>query len=107
MERPIFHHLERRVQTHIFLCVLAYHLLVAIETRFLEQGVHTSWATLREQLSTHQVMTVALPTTTGQTLRIRQSSTPEESHREIYRILQIPAQILKPVKTWMPSAQSP
>jgi len=26
-ERPIFHHLERRVETHIFLCVLAYHLL--------------------------------------------------------------------------------
>jgi hypothetical protein len=24
--RPIFHHLERRVETHIFLCVLAYHL---------------------------------------------------------------------------------
>jgi len=29
-ERPIFHHLERRVETHIFLCVLAYHLLVCI-----------------------------------------------------------------------------
>src|SRR5215471_3776264 len=27
-ERPIFHHLERRIETHIFLCVLAYHLLV-------------------------------------------------------------------------------
>ena len=41
MERPIFHHLEHRVQTHIFLCVLAYHLLVAIEKRCLDQGVHT------------------------------------------------------------------
>jgi transposase len=51
MERPIFHHLEHRVQTHIFLCVLAYHLLAAIEKRCLDQGLHTSWATLREQLS--------------------------------------------------------
>ncbi|MEK7757155.1 MAG: IS1634 family transposase, partial [Planctomycetota bacterium] len=58
MERPIFHHLEHRVQTHIFLCVLAYHLLVAIEKRCLDHGWHTSWATLREQLSTHQVATV-------------------------------------------------
>ena len=48
MERPIFHHLEHRVQTHIFLCVLAYHLLVAIEKRCLDHGVHTSWATVRE-----------------------------------------------------------
>ncbi|MGH8402758.1 MAG: IS1634 family transposase, partial [Gammaproteobacteria bacterium] len=34
-ERPIFHQIERRTQTHIFLCILAYHLRVAIEKRFL------------------------------------------------------------------------
>ena len=60
MERPIFHHLQQRTQTHIFLCVLAYHLLVAIEKPFLDQGVHTSWWTLRQQLSTHQVVTGGL-----------------------------------------------
>jgi transposase len=103
MERPIFHHLEHRVQTHIFLCVLAYHVLVAIEKRFLDQGVHTSWATLREQLSTHQVMTVVLPTTTGQTLRIRKSSMPEAIHREIYRTLRMPEEVMRPVKTWAPA----
>jgi len=106
MERPIFHHLEHRVQTHIFLCVLAYHLLVAIEKRFLDRGVHTSWATLREQLSTHQVVTVVLPSTNGNVLRIRKSSTPETVHREIYQTLQIPHEVMKPVKTWAP-AQSP
>ncbi len=104
MERPIFHHLEHRVQTHIFLCVLAYHLLVAIEKRFLDQGVHTSWATLREQLSTHQVVTVVLPSTNSRTLRIRRSSTPEAIHREIYRTLQIPQEVMKPVKTWAPDS---
>jgi transposase len=100
MERPIFHHLEHRVQTHIFLCVLAYHLLVAIEKRCLDHGVHTSWATLREQLATHQVVTVLLPTTNGQTLRIRKPSTPEPHQQQIYRTLHIPAEIMKPVKTW-------
>src|SRR4029079_1486827 len=60
-ERPIFHQLEHRVETHIFLCVLAYHLLIAIEKSFLDQGLHTSWATLREQLRTHQVVTDMLP----------------------------------------------
>ena len=104
MERPIFHHLEHRVQTHIFLCVLAYHLRVASEKRFLDTGIHTSWATLREQLSTHQVMTVVLPTTNGRTLRIRKASTPKEIHREIYRTLGIPHEIMKPVKTWAPAS---
>jgi transposase len=103
MERPIWHHLEHRVQTHIFLCVLAYHLLVAIEKMFLDSGIHTSWATLREQLSTHQVVTVALPATNGKTLRIRKSTTPEPPHREIYRTLQITQQVMTPVRTWSPS----
>ena len=106
MERPIFHHLEHRVQTHIFLCVLAYHLLVAIEQRCLDHGVHTSWATVRDQLSTHQVITVVLPATDGRTLRIRQGSTPDAIHRELYRLLQMPAAVMRPVKTWAP-AQSP
>ena len=100
MERPIFHHLEHRVQTHIFLCVLAYHLLVAIEKRCLDQGRHTSWATLREQLSTHQVVTVVLPAIDGRILKIRKASTPDDVHREIYRVLQIPHEVMKPVKTW-------
>ena len=103
LERPIFHHLEHRVQTHIFLCVLAYHLLVAIEKRFLDHGVHTSWATLRAQLATHQVQTIVLPATNGQTLRIRKGSTPEAIHREIYRTLQISPDVMKPVKTWGPT----
>jgi transposase len=103
MERPIFHHLEHRVQTHIFLCVLAYHLLVAIEKRCLDQEFHTSWATLREQLSTHQVATVILPAIDGRILKIRKASTPDDVHREIYRVLQIPHEVMKPVKTWTAS----
>jgi transposase len=103
LERPIFHHLEHRVQTHIFLCVLAYHLLVAIEKRCLDQGHHTSWATLREQLSTHQVATVVLPAIDGRLLQIRKASTPDDVHRDIYRVLQISPEIMKPVKTWTTS----
>ncbi len=99
-ERPIFHQLEHRTQTHIFLCVLAYHLLVAIEKRFLDRGVHTSWWTLRQQLSTHQVVTVVLPTRQGRALKIRKGTTPEPIHREIYSTLKIPTEVMKPVKTW-------
>jgi len=66
-----------------------------------DHGVHTSWATLHEQLSTsHQVQTIVLPATDGQTLRIRKASTPKAIYREIYRTLQIPHEIMKPVRTW-------
>ncbi len=100
MERPIFHHLQKRVQTHIFLCVLAYHLLVAIEKMFLDQGIHTSWQTLREQLSTHQVVTVVLPASNGKVLKIRKATIPEKIHSEIYKTLRIPEQVIPPKKTW-------
>ncbi|HSB68385.1 MAG TPA: IS1634 family transposase [Candidatus Methylomirabilis sp.] len=102
-ERPIFHWLEHRVQTHIFLCVLAYHLLVAIEKLFLEAGLHTSWATLREELSTHQVVTVVLPASNGDVLKIRKGSIPEPRHKEIYATLHIPSEVMRPVKTWVRS----
>jgi transposase len=103
MERPIFHHLEHRTQTHIFLCVLAYHLLSVIEQYFLDQGIHTSWATLRDELSTHQVVTVALPTKSGEILKIRKGTTPEATHRLIYETLQIPLEVMAPIKSWVPA----
>jgi len=100
-ERPIFHHLEHRVDTHIFLCVLAYHLLVAIEKTLLDQGVHTSWATMRETLKTHQIATLVLPTDQGMTLKIRRPTTPEAEHLDLYRRLAIPSEIIRPRKTWV------
>ena len=99
-ERPIFHHLEHRVETHIFLCVLAYHLLVAIETTLLNHGVHTSWATVRQTLATHQVATIVLPTDGGKLLRIRKGMTPEPAHLELYRLLDVPSEVMHPIKTW-------
>jgi transposase len=99
-ERPIFHHLEHRVDTHIFLCVLAYHLLVAIETTLLNQGVHTSWATVRQTLANHEVGTIVLPTDGGKFLRIRKGMTPEPEHLELYRLLGVSPQVMQPIKTW-------
>jgi transposase len=100
MERPIFHHLKHRTQTHIFLCILAYHLLVGIEKYFLDREVHTSWWTLRQQLSTHQVVTVVLPTVDGPVLRIRKGTTPDAVQQEIYEVLRMPREVMTPVRTW-------
>jgi len=99
-ERPIFHHLEHRVESHIFLCVLAYHLLVAIETTLLRQEIHTSWATVRDLLATHQIATIVLPTGQNGVLRIRRSATPEPDHRVLYEALGVPTEIIRPVKIW-------
>jgi transposase len=95
-ERPIFHQLEHRVDTHIFLCVLAYHLLVAIETTLRDGGCHSCWATVRQTLATHQVATIVLPMEGGKLLEIRKGTTPEAEHVELYRLLEVPTQIMRP-----------
>jgi len=99
-ERPIFHQLKRRVQTHIFLCLLAYHLLVAIEKTLLDKNIHASWLKVKATLKTHQVATVILPTTSGEILKIRRGVNAELPHLEIYRNLDIPSEVMKPIKTW-------
>jgi transposase len=102
-ERPIYHQTERRVESHIFLCVLAFHLLVAIEKTLLDRGVHRSWASVRAMLKTHQVCTIVLPTKGGQSLRIRKASTPEKEVAELYAQLRLTDQVIKPVFRWSDS----
>ena len=105
--RPIHHHREERVETHIFLSVLAYHFQVAVEKTLLDQGVPTSWATARETLRTHQVCTIVLPAEDGSVLCIRRASTAEPQHAELYKLLRIPTEIMTPKKTWSPTPSPP
>jgi transposase len=99
-ERPIFHQIARRVDAHILFCVLAYHLLVAIEKTLLDQGTHTSWWNLRQILAKHATCTVALPTDTHEVLRIRRSSIPDPDVAELYRQLNVPTEVMQPLRTW-------
>ena len=99
-ERPIFHQVQQRVETHTFLCVLAYHLLVAIEKTLLDQGMHTSWASVRDALATHAIVTIVLPTDSGATMRIRKATTAESEHRELYRLLGLDEKVMSPKTIW-------
>jgi transposase len=57
--RPVFHQIERRTDAHMFVSVLAYHILHIIEQRLRLHGDHRSWETIREILSTHKRLTSA------------------------------------------------
>jgi transposase len=96
-ERPTYHQNEHRVDSHIFLCVLAFHLLVGIEKTLLDHGRYTSRATVRDTPKTHQICTVVLPIKTGQTLRIRKAATPEKDVTELYQLLRISDQVINPI----------
>ena len=106
-ERPIFHHLEHRTDTHIFLCVLAYHLAVSIETTLRDSDLWTSWATVRQTLAKHQISTILLPAQNGWTLRIRRDGRPDPDVADLYDRLGVPRRIMAPVKTWTRDTRRP
>jgi len=85
--RPNPHHKEERVDAHVFICVLAYHLLRNALWTLEQKGDHRGWETLKRVLQTHCYTTILLPTENGQTHRIRKAGQPEECQKAIYRAL--------------------
>ena len=86
--RPVRHHGADRTRAHLFVSVLAYHVLACIERSLLLKGDTRRWATIREELSTHQRSTVSLRGGLDTIHQIRVSGTPEDAHAEIYRLLE-------------------
>ncbi|MCP4756026.1 MAG: IS1634 family transposase, partial [Proteobacteria bacterium] len=58
--RPIYHQIANRTKGHLFISVLAYHLLINIEYRLSRHGDNRSWKTIRNVLKTHQRTTIVI-----------------------------------------------
>ena len=90
--RPNFHQNEERADAHMFISVLAYHILHTIEYKLRQSGDHRSWATIRDILSTHQRLTIEYNVKEqGQVRRnhLRLCSNVEPEHRHIYQRLNL------------------
>jgi len=87
--RPVYHQTAERTKSHLFVSVLAYHLLVSIEHRLRNQGDHRRWSTIRTQLSTHQRNTVIFTDVDKKIHHVRVSGMAEKEHQEIYRLLKV------------------
>jgi transposase len=85
--RPNFHQLERRVDSHVFISILAYDLLHSVEHTLRARGVHHSWATVKRVMRSHTYATITLPTTSGAVIHVRKPGVPEAIHEEIYETL--------------------
>lgn len=87
--RPNFHHLEHRVDGHIFITVLAYHLYRWIGYHLETAGDPREWRTLRRLLRTHVVSTTRLPLADGREISVRKPSTPDAEQQRLYTLLEI------------------
>ena len=85
--RPNYHRKEPRSDGHIFITLLAYHVVHSIRTHLKEKGIHYRWKTIRDRLRTHERTTQGMTTEDGRRLYIRQCSEPEWFHKTIYEAL--------------------
>ncbi len=87
--RPVFHHKTDRVSGHLFISVLAYHLVHVIRVQLKACGTHLSWEGVRRELRGQDRVTVELKRADGKTLHIRKATRPEPRHQAIYDALGI------------------
>ena len=87
--RPIFHKTDKRVDAHLFISVLAYHIMQSILYSLEKQNINISWETLRNIMSSHTRVTTCMKNKQEQTIHIRSSTTPESHQRQIYQALNI------------------
>ena len=85
--RPVFHQIDRRVEGHLFISVLAYHFVHTLRLQLKDQGIDDSWETLRETLATQQRVTATLQRRDGRAVHVRKATRPEPHHQKINEIL--------------------
>jgi hypothetical protein len=85
--RPVFHQIDRRVEGHLFISVLAYHFVHMLRLQLKAKGIDESWETLRETLGTQRRVTATLQRRDGRTVHVRKATRPEPQHHKINDIL--------------------
>ena len=99
--RPIHHSKSDRIEGHLFISILAYHLLNYIQQHLRKAGISHRWATVRSLLQTHTVLSTHLPTADGKMVHLRYCSIPTPKQVEVYSALKITSTPLKLTKVEM------
>ncbi|MCK5491390.1 MAG: IS1634 family transposase [Candidatus Pacebacteria bacterium] len=101
--RPNFHHTDAPTIAHIFITVLAYHIMSVILKKLKNRNINYNWSTLRSILSTHIRLTSTMQTKEQKTIHIRSNTRPDERQTLIYNALGIAHDPLGQVKSIYPS----
>lgn len=101
--RPNHHQIERRVDAHVFITILAYQLQRFLTYTLETRGDRRQWDTLLLVLRTHCYATLLVPTRDGACYRLRRPGLAEECQREVYRELGLDLRGLPRSKVRLPA----
>ena len=97
--RPVYHQKEERVTGHLFITLLAYHLVHTLRYQLKQQGIHLSWDSIRSIMSTQQRITITLPTDANKMIHLRTTTKAEVRQKQIYDALNIKPDLIGKYKT--------
>jgi transposase len=97
--RPVYHQKEHRTDGHLFITVIAYHIMQTIRYSLKNKQINESWSTIRKALSTHVRITTTMKRDDGRVIHIRKSTRPESVHTKIYDALNLSHRPGKTIKT--------
>ncbi len=104
--RPVFHQKTARVEGHLFISLLAYHLVHATRLRLKAKGIDLSWAGLRRELEGQTRITARVVRADGKILFVRKATNPEPRQQLIYDALGLPHHPGRTEKTIVSPAQT-
>jgi hypothetical protein len=87
--RPVYHQKETRIESHLFITILAYQCVQVVRAILKSSGINDSWWSIRNCLSTHGRISYILPDSEGGFEVIRKALRPKASQAAIYRALRI------------------
>jgi transposase len=87
--RPIHHQRDGRVESHLFISVLAYSILKSITYTLRKKGYSKTWTSIKLILSTHMRSSILISDIKGHRHHIRQTSFPEAETKEIFNMLNV------------------
>lgn len=104
--RPVFHQKQDRVTGHLFITLLAYHLVHTLRYQLRQQAIHLSWDSIRTILSTQQRVTITLPTDDNKLIHLRTTTQAEPRQKQIYQALNMKPDLIGKRKTIIATKKS-
>lgn len=95
--RPNYHKCEEATTAHIFLSVLAYHIVCPILRRLSEAGLKYTWNSIRNILSSHDRVVTSFNTEDEHCVYVKNTTSANLSQKGIYNALGIKHDPLKNV----------
>lgn len=93
--RPNYHQRDHRIEGHLFITVLGYHIVNCIQWYLHRKDIYMRWGTIRDYLSTQTRVTTEFTNRKGKQIILRNTTEPEHFHKIVAEALSISSKPLK------------